>query len=254
MKTIIKYDFGYFKKTSKFLIIAVISVFLSGLSALTAKYFNVIIEYALIQEGIEIALPPVTVLESYNQFYSNFNQVYLFMMIFIAIAFFTFDQTRGHYPILFSKPLKKAHYILSKSILITGFSFISLLVSGLVFGYYTYLLFGSFDTLNFMITLGLLFLYVCFITHIALLLSVIFNHYLLPLIITIVLYFSFSILIFIKWGVLKYLPVQIPNYQINIMQEDIKIIDVALTSLVSVGLILLFLYVSIKLFEKKPLI
>ncbi len=254
MKTIVSYDLMYFKKTSKFIVFGVLGIFLAGFSALTARYFNVIIEYSLGQEGIDIVLPEPTVLESYTQFFSNFTQIYLFVTLFIAVMFFMQDKTRGHYPLIFTKPILRSHYILSKSLIISLTIIISYIVSSLFFGYYSYVLFDTFDVGLFSIASLAFIVYCLLVIHIGLIASVIFKNFLGAIILPVSLFVLFGLLSPIHGGIFAYFPYHLMNYPLALMSESVEVSTVLLTTLIGFVLIVVLLFSSIRLFQNRSLL
>jgi ABC-2 type transport system permease protein len=254
MKTIIKYDMNYMKKTSKFLVIGILGIFLAGLSTITAKYFNQIMEYALRQEGIEITLPPSTVNEAYVQFFTNFTQIYFMVILFIGVAYFTHDLTKGHYPLIFSKPIKRRDYILSKSLIFSLTIVVSLVLASVFFVYYTYILFGTFDFTKFLFALTAFTVYILLIVHFALYFSTLFKNYLTPLVLSLAVFFLFSTLSIFDMGLFKYMPYQLMGYSMKIMSENIIPLDIWISIILSVGIIKLLIYLSIKRFSKRSLV
>ncbi len=254
MKTVINYDLLYFKKTSKFIVFGVLGIFLAGFSALTAKYFNVIIEYSLGQEGIDIVLPEPTVLESYTQFFSNFTQIYLFVILFIAVTFFIQDKTRGHYPLIFTKPILRSHYILSKSLVISLTLIVSYIVSALFFGYYSFVLFNEFDVGLYMIA-SLAFLVFCLVMiHAGLFFSVIFRSFLGAILLPIILFVLFGLMGPLDGGIFKYFPYQLMRYPLVLMAGEVETVTVLLTTIIGFLITLALLLGSIKLFQSKSLL
>lgn len=254
MKTIIKYDVLYFKKTSKFIVFGILGVFLAGFSALTAKYFNLIIEFSLGQEGIDVTLPEPTVLESYTQFFSNFTQIYVFVLMFVAIMFFIQDKTRGHYPLLFTKPLYRSHYLLSKSIVITATVVVSYFISALFFGYYTYFLFGEFDVGLFLIASLAFIAFMVLMVHLGLVFSVVFKTYLGAIMVPIAIFILFGLLTPLDGGIMKYFPQHLLVYPVSLMDNSVAVSVVVITSLIALVISGGLIYLSIKLFQSKSLI
>jgi hypothetical protein len=67
MKTLIKYDFYYLRKTAKFIIFPALAFLLAVMSPLTAKYMNDILSFALGSQEVPFEFPEPTVMESYTQ-------------------------------------------------------------------------------------------------------------------------------------------------------------------------------------------
>ncbi len=253
MKTIIKYDWMYLVRTSKLFVIGILGVLLAGLSAVTAKYFHEIMAYAFRQEGIDVEFEEATVFESYNQFFGNFNQFYLFVVLFIAVAFFTHDKTRGHYPLIFSKPIRRSTFLVSKSLLLMGVVLASLMLSAIIFGYYTFYLFDEFAAGLFILSILAYFVYLMLFVHVGLVFSVIMQSYMGSIAMTIIVFFVASLLTILDWNLLAYLPIHLGNYALLVMNGNVPIQTLLITVGVGVVLIAGLIALSISLFNKKAL-
>ncbi|TVP94912.1 MAG: hypothetical protein EA374_05370 [Acholeplasmatales bacterium] len=254
MKTIVKYDLLYWQRTSKFIVLGALGLFLSGLSVLTARYFNYIIEFALRSEGIDIEMPEPTVLESYTQFFSNFNQIFLWVVLFVAVAFFTRDRTRGHLPLLFSKPLSRIHFILSKSLLISLTVLVTLLASAVVFGYYTYFLFDTFALGRFLLALLGFYAFVLMIVHTGLLVSAASKSYWVPALSALGLYFVASLLTILDFGVLKYMPWHLAAYPLVYAHGQLDTSVLLWATALAFALSAVMVLLSLRLFKSRPIV
>ena len=253
MKTIISYDMNYMKKTSKFTVLGVLGIFLAGLSALTARYLNVIIEYALGQDGIDIVMPEPTVKDSYIQFFSNFNQIFLLVLLFIGVLFFIQDKTQGHYPLIFTKPIVREHYIFSKVIVVMATLIITYIVSILFFGYYTFFLFDSFDTLDFLVASLAYISLSTLILMLGLLTSVLFKSYFGAVMLPLVIFIFMGMLSFLNQGIFKYFPHQLTVYSIAYLEGDINLNTLLVSSFIGLLIATIFLYLALRLFKKVSL-
>ena len=122
MKTLLKYDFLFLFKTKKFIIFPVLFGLFAMMSPLVAYYLPEILNMIPATEGISIIMPAATVESAYSQYFADMNETVLFIIIFVAISVFIKEKTTGLLTQLFSKPIQREKYILSKY-----FSFMSLL-------------------------------------------------------------------------------------------------------------------------------
>lgn len=254
MKTLLKYDFLYMKKTSKILVFLVLGVFLSGLSVLTARYLNDILKFAFEQEGLGgIVLPDVTVMDAYVQFHSNFQQIFFFVLIFVGISFINHDASKGYDVWILSRPVKRYEYLLSKTIVLNTLVFVTLVVSAVVFAYYTYFIFDEFAYGRFSLGLLMFMVFTKMFTQIFLLLGVIFRQTLLPVILSFVLFFTLSALSAIEWSVFKYLPGNLLSMPLSLFNGDIEWSLVLITMLVATVISIVCFIASVKIFETKQI-
>jgi ABC-2 type transport system permease protein len=242
------------KKTAKFIVLGVLGVFLSGLSVISARYFNVLMEMALEQEGVSVSLPESTVYESYTQFYSNFTQIFLIVFIFVGVAFFTRDKTKNHYPLLFTKPIKRQDFILSKSIIITIAFIASMIIASVFFIYYTLIIFDTFHYGKFALSLLAYSSLMILLLHIGLYFSIIFKNYIAPAGITLLVFFLFSLINLLSFGVFKYLPTHLSAYPLMIMEDQVDIPVLVISSLIGLLVSAGLLVLTIRTFNKKSLL
>lgn len=254
MRTLLKYEWFYFKRTSKIIILLVLGVFLSGLSVLTARYLNEIIAFALAQEeGINIEIPPSTVLDSYLQFFNNFQQIYFLVVVFIAISFFNQEATRGYQSWLFSRPIKRSHYLLNKLFMMFALVFSTLVISSIVFAFYTYIVFETFSVSSFIFAFTVFLVFIIFYLAFMLLLCVIFRRNTLPMVISVFLFFIFSGLAAITWNFFKYLPSQLLIMPIQIVQGTHDLNTVLITCGITLTVSFIMVLFSLHIFNKKQL-
>lgn len=206
MKTLLKYDFIFLKRTSKFIIFPAIAIFFAILSPVTAKYMPEILEALLGAEGIGFELPAVTQYDSYVQYIGNLYEIFLIVTVFVGVSIFMKEKNKGELPLILSKPVNRTKYLLSKYISFTILVAATLMLSGLVFSYYTNYLFGTVD-LTVTLSISLLFLlYTMFILSVSLFTAMFFDSYAGASIVTFVVYIVFSILSGFNKGILDYLP------------------------------------------------
>ncbi len=180
MKTLLKYDFSYLWKTSKVIVLVGLGLFLAGLGVVTARFLPDIYRFAFGDSDIIITLPDPTIMDAYEQFFSNFTEMFVIVLIFLMVAFFTRDETGGHAPLIFSKPLRRRHYVLSKSLWMSVSVVGTLVVSALFFMYYTALLFDGLDVLRFVFSVFTLAVFIIMLMHMALFFTVWTKTYLAP--------------------------------------------------------------------------
>jgi ABC-2 type transport system permease protein len=250
---LLKYDFFYLYKTYKFIIFPAVAIVFAILSPLTAFYINELLDMLSVEGGPVITLPDPTVIDSYAQYISNLVEIFLIVAVFVSVSAFIREKTKGYFPLIISKPINRVQYLLSKYIAMSLLILATLVISGLVFGLYTYIIFGeiSFGVVT-SITL-LYMVYVLFILSISMLFSQLFNNYAAASILTFVGYIFFNILGGFEKGLLEYLPGRI-IYRIT---EDIVGIENTETMLINVGVTLAItfglLVLSIVRFKKYDL-
>lgn len=253
MFKLLKYDFYHLRKTSKFIIFPVVIVMFAILSPVTARYMNQILDLALGDSGIDIALNDPVALDSYVQYMGNLYETILFVILFVGVGFFIKDKTKGLLPLVLSKPINKTKYILSKYISLSIVILVSLLMGYLVFSYYTYFIFNEIDMLGMLLTTLLFFIYVLYILSICLFTTTHFKSYLASVSVTFGIYIFTSMLTIFEISVFKYLPGVISNNSINILTEQEVVSDVLINVVVTLLLSVVFIYFSIRKFNKQDI-
>ncbi len=253
MKKLLKYDFYYLQKTSKFIIFPVLLVLLAIISPLTARYLNEILAYTLEGTGIVIDLGTPVVLESYSQYIGNLYELYLYVIIFVAVGMFINDKTKGLLPLIISKPISRDKYILSKYISLNILIFVSLFIGYFVFDYYTFFLFNEIDMVGMFYATLLFFVYILYTTSIALFAATHTKSYILAIVST------FGIILFLGalklWevGILKYIPGYLMNNMIAILTDTFVVKDVIYNVLLTLLFSLIFVILSIIKFRKQDI-
>ncbi len=221
MKTLIRYDATYFLKTPRWLVFVGLAVFLASLSIVTARYLDVLIEYALRAEGVEnIDFPPPSVHDAYEQFFSNMTQLYTLVVVFVAAAFFTKDFTRQYLAFVFVKPISRLQYAVSKLVVLNSAWFAALVLGSVLFAFQTAAVFPGFHpgrfalaTLAFAVFLKLLVAIACFS-------SFAFKSFLGGALPALVVFFLFTGLSMVESGALRYLPSHLCNLPLRIMAGE----------------------------------
>lgn len=248
MKTLIKYDLFYLKRTAKFIIFPALAFILAVISPLTAKYMNQILEFALGSEDLPLSFPEPTVMDSYTQYLGNLYEMFILVVIFVSVGIFVRDKTKVLIPLILTKPISRTKYLLSKYITFNLLLFVSLIVGYLVFSYYTFVLFGEVDMLGMFYGTLLYMLYVLFITSIALFASAVFDTYILAMFFTFGIYIVVNIFNIFKATLFQFFPGRIINAITEILVGTIEAGDIIFYILVPIIFIAGFLVTGIKLF------
>lgn len=252
MKTLLRYDVLYMRRTTKIIIMLALGIFLAGLSVLTAKYMNELMAIAFAQEGIEgVEIPEPTVGDAYVQFYSNMQQIFFLVFLFIGGAFFSRDFTKGTDQWIFARPVNRVHYLLSRTLVLHALGLASLIVSGAFFLYATYFLFPEVDVGRFMVSLAIFYLFILFFTQLMLALVTVFARMLWPMLITIVLLFILSIFSSINEGVFKYIPSRLGNHALDFVTGGADGSEVLIASGVGLAFAVAFTVLAIMLFRNQ---
>ncbi len=255
MKELLKYDFYYLLKTSKFIVFPVVLILIAIMSPLSAKYLNEILAVAFEGSGIVMEFGEPTVFDSYMQYFGNVYEIYLYVIIFVAVGMFIGDKTKGLLPLILSKPINRTKYIFSKFISFGLLVLVSLFIGYFVFDYYTYFLFDEVDMLGMFYTTLLYFVYIIYIISMAMFASTHSKSYILAVVITFGGMILFGLLRVLDpiIKVLEYLPGSILENIINVLTGDATMENILYNILLTLGISTVFMTLSIIRFRKQDI-
>lgn len=252
MKALLKYDFSYMHKTTKIYIMIGLGVFLAALSVLTARYMSELMQFAMAQEGMEtIDVPTPTVQDAYLQFFSNMQQIFFLVLLFIAGAFFSKDISKGIDQWLFARPVSRIHYMLSKTLVIHLLGVFGMLVSALFFAYSTVFLFEGFEFWRFFASLFIFYVFILFFVQLVMLLVSIFGRMLWPMLISVITFFVLSLFNTIDSGIFKIMPVRLPEIALDFINGNASTNTLLSSIGLGLGLSIALSLLGIYLFNKQ---
>jgi len=164
-------EFKDLNRSKKLLIGLVVFVFFSLASPLTARYMNEIIGMVGADQGITIELPEPAYTDSLTQLVKNLSQIGLFVMIFLVMGIVAQEKERGTAAFLMVKPVSRTTFVLAKFVMLILYSALLMLVSWLICGLYTGILFGVFPWKKLAGVCATIFLYMTVVLSITLLMS-----------------------------------------------------------------------------------
>ncbi len=207
MKKLLKYDFYYLHKTSKFIVFGAIFVLFSIISPLTSKYIEDIFNFLLNGQEVQLLLPKPNVETAYAQYINDLYELVFTVTLFVAVSIFIRDKTKNLQPLIFSKPINRTKYLLSKYITFLIMLLISLTLGYMVFTYYTYFLFDEIFFIKGIYMMLLYFLDLMFASAIALFAAMHFRTYIPAMLTTWGLYIVIGMFAILdKVPVIKYFP------------------------------------------------
>lgn len=247
MKKLLKYDFFYLFKTSKFIVFGAIFVLFSIISPLTAKYLPEILEFIMNGEDMLIALPEPTTYTAYEQYISDLYEIIFTITIFVSVSIFIRDKSKNLLPFIFSKPINRTKYLLSKYVSFLVLMFVSMTLGYLVFTYYTYFLFNEIFFIKGVYMLLLYFMDIMFVTAVALFCTTIFRNYFPAMLLTWGIYIVSGILTLLeRVPVIKHFPGKIQANIVHTLHGITTTGDIIWNIGVTLSLIGVLLYFSIQ--------
>ncbi len=175
-------------------------------------------------------------------------EIFLWVVIFVSVGIFVRDKTKTLIPLILTKPISRTKYLLSKYITFNVLLFVSLMIGYLVFGYYTYVLFGEVDMLGMFYGTLLYMLYILFITAIALFASALLDTYILAMFFTFGVYIIVNLFNIFNTTLFQYFPGQIINAIVDILAGTLDSSEMIFYILVPIVFIVGFLVTGIKIF------
>jgi len=238
-------------RTYKLLIMFLVFLLFGMLGPITAKLTPKLLE-SLITDGITITLPEPSAFDSWAQFFKNVSQMGLFVVVILFSGMMANEYSQGTLINVLTKGLKRSTVILSKftaaSIIWTG----SYLVCFLMSYFYTEYFWPDDKILN--LSYSILYLWVFGILLLAVITlgGVIFKNSYGCLLFTggfiVVLY-----LLNIVPKIQKYNPVALISSNMALIKGQSLPLDLLPSLVVSIAVIVLFIAIAIRMFNKKQI-
>lgn len=255
MKTLMKSDFFFLHKTSKFIIFATLIFMFSILSPLTARYMNEILEALLsTSDELVITFPDTSILDSYFQYIGDLNEIILWVILFVGVSIFIRDKSKGQMPLIMSKPINRTKYLVSKytsfSILLFGL----LSIGYLVFSYYTNALYHELLFIDGLVMMLYYFVYIEFLLAVALLMSILFDTYILAILFTFLVYIISNVLNMLSdLTFFSHLPGMLNSEGVEYLVTEGVVDGSIITLIVGIGLTIVLIVLSTTIFRKQEL-
>lgn len=255
MKTLMKTDFFFLRKTSKIIIFGALILMFSIVSPLTARYMSEILEALLsTSNDLVISFPETTVLDSYFQFISDLNEIVLWVIMFVGVSIFIRDKTKGQMPLIMSKPICRTKYLLSKYITFSGLLLGLLLLGYLIFTYYTNALFQEIFFVDGLIMMLYYFVYVEFLLAVAMLMSILFKTYILAILSTFLIYIVTNVFnVLADLTFFSHLPGMLNSVGVEYLVTEGVVDGSILTLMVGLSLTIGTILLSVLIFRKQEL-
>lgn len=167
---LLKKEFREYIKTPKGLILGVLFLFFAIASPVLAKYINEIL--LAVAADIPITLPEPTLQDSWLQFYKNMNTICIIVYLIVMTGAVSQEKNKGSIILVLTKKVTRFQFLFSKFLVGTAIFTVLMIVSVLVSGWYTNLLFGSYQYEGLIASNIMIWLMGVFFTAMALLVSV----------------------------------------------------------------------------------
>ncbi len=168
---LIKKEIKEYLKTPKGLILLVLFLFFAFSSPLLAKYINEIL--ASVATDVEIIFPEPTLKDSWMQYFKNMNSICIIVYLIVMTGTISQEKNKGSIILVLTKKVSRFSLIFSKFLVGSLVFTVLFLLSTLVNGWYTNILFDEFNYNGLIISLLLQWLMGIFFTALAIFTSVI---------------------------------------------------------------------------------
>ena len=244
-------------KTIKGIVLAVIFLIVAIMSPVIAKLTPELLRLLGAEELEELEMimaiiPPPSSMESYVQFFSNFNMMGLLAVIIVFAGIVANEKSRSTAAYILTKNISRTQFILSKITAAVAFVFVSFVIMMLTQMLYTNILFddGMIETKAVLIFSAFLFLYLIFILSFTLLSSVLSKSVTPAVFIAFLFFIGFNILGSIP-RIGKYMPPAVNNF--GFITQSVTVSDIIPSIIITVLCSVVFIVLSVKLFNKQEL-
>lgn len=101
-------------RSYRLMILGIVFIIFGIMSPATAKYTPEILKMVSGDTGIAIALPPVTVLDSYIQFFKNMNSMGVIIILLVFAGMVADEKVKGSASLILTKNLSRQAFVLAK--------------------------------------------------------------------------------------------------------------------------------------------
>jgi len=237
-------------KTSRLLIIGALFVFFALLSPVTARYMNELL--AMLSPDLNLVFPDPVVTDAWGQFFKNTTSLCLIVYMIIMSGTVASEKSKGSILLVLTKKVSRFNFVFSKFvggvIIFTTVYVISALLSGL----YTYILFDKIFYPNLVISIVLIWQMGIFFTAIAILSSVIAKSPTTAALLSFVGFGVLSILTVIP-SFVKFNPAGASSIVNNIMAQTASTQSIWINLVSSVLCTIGLIFLSHQIFKKQEL-
>ncbi len=124
-------------------VVCVVFLFLGFLSPLSAKLLPDLVQTLGATSGVTIQINPPTVQDALFQHVKNVSQMGVLLVVLLAMGALAREKARGTAPMILSKPVSRADFLLGKLVALTLVFGLGLILGALACYYYTLVLFGG---------------------------------------------------------------------------------------------------------------
>ncbi|MDD4297838.1 MAG: ABC transporter permease [Ruminiclostridium sp.] len=236
-------------RTYKLLIMVLVFLLFGMMSPLAAKLAPKLLE-TLVTDGIQIIIPEPTALDSWAQFFKNVSQMGIIVLVILFSGMMANEFNRGTLINVLTKGLQRSTVILSKftmACVIWTFSYF--LCFGVCYAYTAYF-WGGNEIANLMFSVVCLWQFGILILAAMILGGVLFNNSYGCLLFT-GGFAAILLLMNIAPKLQKYNPAALASYNMPLLAGDTLPKDLTAPLTISIAIVMLFIVIAIRVFDKK---
>jgi ABC-2 type transport system permease protein len=238
-------------KTSKKIILPAIFLFFAIVSPLTARYMKEILSSTL-QPGMEGLIPDPTYIDSYVQFFKNFNSICIIAVIFTFVGSIANEKEKGSAVLVLTKKVSRFQFIMSKFAANVLFFTVAYLISAGACIYYTFALFPEIGGSTLWLAFFMYWTYGVFMISIAILASTLAKSYMVAAVLGFLGYIAIS-LIGIFPDIVKYTPAALSSLNVDVIKGTVSGSDMLLPIIQGAALSVIFVLSSVAIFKKQEI-
>jgi len=238
-------------RTYKWLIVISVFFLFGMMSPLLAKLMPDIMSGMKV-EGIKIEIPEPVVMDAYAQFFKNFTQMGILILLLVFGGTLSNELMKGTLINILAKGLPRPTVILSKFTASVILWTVGLLVAVTTTYGYAFYLFGDASVPNFVFSIFCLWLFGCFLIALILLSSALANGTFGGLILSVIT-LVVLLLISISPKVAKFNPITLTSKNLDLLKESVNVNDLYLPVAITAVLTIVALYLAILLFRRKKM-
>ena len=238
-------------RTYKWLIVISVFFLFGMMSPLLAKLMPDIMSGMKV-EGIKIEMPEPIVMDAYAQFFKNFTQMGILILLLVFGGTLSNELMKGTLINILAKGLPRPTVILSKFTASVILWTVGLLVAVTTTYGYAFYLFGDASVPNFVFSIFCLWLFGCFLIALILLSSALANGTFGGLILSVIT-LVVLLLISISPKVAKFNPITLTSKNLDLLKESVNVNDLYLPVAITAVLTIVALYLAILLFRRKKM-
>jgi ABC-2 type transport system permease protein len=238
-------------RTYRCLILLAVFFLFGMMSPLLAKLMPEIFA-GMEMQGIQIVLPEPTVMDAYSQFFKNLTQMGILVLLLVFGGMLSNELSKGTLVTILAKGLPRPTVLLSKFVAAVLLWTMAYGMAAVVNYGYTEYLFEETAVSNLAFSMFCLWLFGCLLLALILLSSTIASGSFGGLVLS-----AISIVIMLLLGIFpsmeKYNPITLASKNVALLSGEITVEDLMLTVVITIGVLIGSLLLSVVLFHRKKL-